>query len=224
LSYTSTNNSVFYGPINPGKRMSGFDIYFQIPHLRNWLTIYSDSFATDNLLPWEDPPRAAFAPGLYLTRFPKLSKLDLRVEAAYTDTPKLHNLPSPPASGQFNYWDSFYHDLYTNEGFLIGSPVGREGHSYQSWMTYHVDSRNSIQFAYRHSDVANDFIPHGGNINDASVSVNWWMHNNLNFTGLLQYEKWNYPLLAPTPQNNWTTSLGVNFYPLNLRLPLHSGQ
>jgi hypothetical protein len=221
LSYFSRNNSVFYGAINPGKRMSGFDMNFQIPHLRNWLTLYTDSFATDNLLPWEDPSRAAFAPGLYLSHFPKLSKLDLRVEASYTDTPKLHDLPGPPASGHFNYFDSFYHDLYTNDGFIIGSWVGREANAYQGWMTYHENSRNSIQFGYRHCEVAPDFIPGGGTVNDASVSVNWWARNNINVTGLLQYEKWNYPLLAPTPQTNWTTSMGINFYPLNLRLPVH---
>jgi capsule assembly protein Wzi len=148
----------------------------------------------------------------------------LRLEASYTGTPKLHNLPGPPAGGRFNYYDSFYHDLYTNDGFIIGSWVGREGHAYQAWMTYHATARNSIQFGYRHSDVANDFIPGGGNINDASVSVNWWLRSNLNATGLLQYEIWNYPLLAPIPQSNWTTSVGISFYPHSLSLPLRSGR
>jgi hypothetical protein len=159
-----------------------------------------------------------------LTHFPKLSKLDLRVEAAYTDTPKVHTNPTVAAYGHFNYFDSFYHDLYTNNGFLIGSWVGREGHSYQAWTTYHATARNSIQLGYRHADVASDFVPGGGNINDASITVNWWAKNDLNFTGMLQYEKWNYPILAAVPQRNWTTSIGVNFYPLGLKLPRLSGQ
>ena len=224
LSYTSVKNSTSFGAISPGKRMAGFDFSYRIPHLRDWLTIYTDSFATDNVSPLADFARGAWAPGIYLTRFPKLSKLDLRVEAAYTDTPKLHNLPSPAAGGKFNYYDSFYHDLYTNNGYLIGSWVGREGHGYQAWMTYHASARNSIQFGYRHADVANDFVPGGGNINDASVSVNWWLRSDLNATGLLQYEIWNYPLLAPVPQTNWTSSVGINFYPHNLRLPLHASR
>jgi hypothetical protein len=226
LSYFSLQNSDLFAPgaPNPGKRMSGFDFNYRIPWLRDWLTLYTDSFATDNISPFADFARAAWAPGIYLTRFPKLRKLDLRLEASYTDTPKLHNQPSPPAAGRFNYWDSFYHDLYTNDGFIIGSWVGREGHAYQAWMTYHATARNSIQFGYRHSDVANDFIPGGGNINDASVSVNWWLRSDLNTTGLLQYEIWNYPLLAPVPQTNWTTSVGINFYPHNMRLPLSSGR
>ncbi|HUN61517.1 MAG TPA: capsule assembly Wzi family protein [Candidatus Sulfotelmatobacter sp.] len=232
-SYFSLTNSISFAPgtANPGKRMGGFDMNYRIPYLRDWVTVYTDSFSTDNVSPFADLERAAFAPGIYLTHFPKLSKWDLRFEAAYTDTPKVHSYPNcisncPPnaAFGQFNYYDSFYHDLYTNYGFIIGGWVGREGHGYQAWTTYHASARNSIQFGYRHADVASDFIPGGGNINDASVNVNWWVRNNLNVTGLLQYEKWNYPLLAPTPQTNWTTSVGVNFYPLNLRLPLHASQ
>jgi membrane-associated phospholipid phosphatase len=215
LSYTSLTNSVFFGAINPGKRTSSFDMTYRIPGLRDWLTIYTDSLATDNVTPFADLPRGAFAPGLYLTRFPKLSKLDLRLEAAYTDTPKVWKLPRQPlgAFGKFNYWDSFYHDLYNNEGFLIGSPVGREGHSYQAWATYHAGPRNWLQFGYRHASVAPDFVPGGGNINDASVSVNWWVHGSVNAMALVQYEKWNYPLFAPVPQTNWVSSLGINFYP-----------
>src|SRR6516165_7242341 len=122
LSYTSLTNSVFFGAINPGKRTSGFDVNYRVPHLRDWLTVYADSLATDNVSPFAALTRAAFSPGFYLTRFPKLSKLDLRVEAAYTDTPNVWKSPRPPnANGQFNYWDSFYHDLYTNEGNIIGT-------------------------------------------------------------------------------------------------------
>jgi Capsule assembly protein Wzi/PAP2 superfamily len=214
-SYTSFKNSYALTGVSPGKRTSSFDMNYRIPYLRNWLTIYTDSIATDNVTPFADLGRGGFAPGLYLTRFPKFSKLDLRLEAAYTDTPKVWIPPRVPlsANGQFIYWDLYYHDLYTNNGFLIGSPVGREGHSYQAWTTYHASSLNSIQFGYRHTSEAPDFIPGGGNINDASVRVNWWVHGNINTTALLQYETWNYPLLSAKPQTNWTSSVGVTFYP-----------
>jgi Capsule assembly protein Wzi/PAP2 superfamily len=219
LTYTSLANSFAYTGISQGKRTSGFDMYYRIPGLRNWLTIYTDSLATDNVSPFADLRRAAFAPGLYLTHFPKLPKLDLRLEAAYTDTPKVWVPPRVPlsADGQFNYWDLYYHDLYTNNGFLIGSPVGREGHSYQAWTTYHVNSRDSVQLSYRHADVAPDFVPGGGNINDASISANWWFRGGVNGTALLQYELWNYPILAAKPQTNWTSSVGVTFYPESWR-------
>ena len=59
LSYTTLTSSVDFGAINPGKRTSGFDFSYRVPYLRDWLTIYSDSLATDNTSPWADPPRAA---------------------------------------------------------------------------------------------------------------------------------------------------------------------
>jgi hypothetical protein len=219
-SYTSFKNSYNFTGVSPGKRTSSFDMYYRIPYMRDWLTIYTDSIATDNVTPFADLPRGGFAPGIYLTRFPKVSKLDLRLEAAYTDTPKVWTLPRVPLSahGQYIYWDMYYRDLYTNNGFLIGSPVGREGHSYQAWTTYHVSSLHSIQFGYRHTTEAPDFIPAGGNINDASVKVNWWVHGNIDTTAVLQYETWNYPLLAAKPQTNWTSSVGVTFYPEGWKL------
>ena len=128
LSYFSLTNSVFFGAINPGKRTSGFDMNYRIPYLRDWVTIYTDSLTTDNITAFADLPRAAFAPGIYLTHFPKLPKWDLRLEAAYTDTPRVRTVPRTPlsAGGQFNYWDSYYHDLYTNEGFSsVARSAGR---------------------------------------------------------------------------------------------------
>ena len=125
LSYTSLTSSIYYGAINPGKRTSGFDLSYRIPYLRDWLTIYADSLATDNVSPFADLARAAFSPGIYLTHFPKLPKLDLRLEASYTDTPKVNTNPTASANGHFIYYDSFYHDLYTNEGNIIGSWVGQ---------------------------------------------------------------------------------------------------
>jgi Capsule assembly protein Wzi/PAP2 superfamily len=218
-SYTSFTNSLYATGVNPGKRTSGFDMNYRLPGLRNWVTIYTDSIATDNITPFADLPRGGFAPGIYLTRFPKMSRLDLRVEAAYTDTPKVWTPPRQPlaAYGQYIYWDSYYHDLYTNNGFLIGSPVGREAHSYQAWTTYHVSARDWLQFGYRHTSAAPDWIPGGGNINDASVSANWWLRGGVNATALLQYEKWNYPVLSAKPQTNWTSSVGVTIYPETLR-------
>jgi hypothetical protein len=202
---------------DPGKRNGGFNFNYRIPYVRDWLTIYADMLSTDNTSPFADLTRAGICPGIYLTRFPKLPKLDLRLEAAYTDTPSVFRGPGGSAKGRFIYWDGFYRDLYMNNGSLIGSWVGREGHGYQAWTTYHASARNWIQFQYRHADVASEFIPSGGNINDASVNFNWWIRNNVNVSALLQYEKWNYPLLAPTPQTNWTTSFQVQFYPQSWR-------
>src|SRR6516162_7650912 len=56
-TYFSLANSYNFTGISPGKRTSGFDVYYRIPYLRDWLSIYSDSLATDNTSPFADLPR-----------------------------------------------------------------------------------------------------------------------------------------------------------------------
>jgi hypothetical protein len=159
-------------------------------------------------LPMQNPPRCSYDPGVYMPRLPGVQKLDFRVEAVYTA------LPIPESiHGAFVYFDSFYHDLYTNKGNIIGSWIGREGVGFQAWTTYRAGPRNSIQFGYRHSTTAHDFVPGGGSLTDGSISVNWWIHGDWNLSASTQYERWDIPLLASTPQSNWTSSLQFGFYP-----------
>ncbi|MHB8526116.1 MAG: capsule assembly Wzi family protein [Candidatus Acidiferrales bacterium] len=208
-SYTSVTSIANETPANdPGKRMGGFDFSYRVPYLRNWLTVYADSLATDDPSPLAAPRRAAVNPGIYMPRLPGLPKVDFRAEAVYTDVPTADSV-----SGHFIYIDSFYHDLYTNKKNIIGSWIGREGTGFQVWSTYWASARNSIQLAYRHSKTAADFIPGGGTLNDGSISVNWSLHKDVSLSGFLQYEKWNIPLLAPTPQSNWTSSFGITYWP-----------
>jgi Capsule assembly protein Wzi/PAP2 superfamily len=215
-TYTSiTTIANFSNYSNPGKRTAGWDFNWRLPHIGNWLTIYNNSLATDNVSPIQDITRAGLNPGMYLSHFPIIKKLDLRIEAVYTDTPE----GPAEAKGEFIYWDSFYHDLYTNQGNLIGSWIGRQGKGYQAWSTYHVSARNWIQFAYRHSYVNPVFVPRGGTLTDGSISANWWLRDDVNVTSMLQYERWFYPLLAPGPQKNWTSSIGFTFYPRDLSFP-----
>jgi len=208
-SYTSVTSIANETPTNdPGKRTGGFDFSYRVPYLRNWLTVYADSLATDDPSPLAAPRRAAMNPGIYLPRLPGLPKVDFRAEAVYTDVPTADSV-----GGRFIYIDSFYHDLYTNKKNIIGSWIGREGTGFQVWSTYWASARNSIQLGYRHSKTAPDFIPGGGTLNDGSISVNWSLHKDVSLSGFLQYEKWNIPLLAPTPQSNWTSSFGITYWP-----------
>jgi len=199
---------------NPGKRTGGFDFSYKVPFVRNWLSVYADSLSDDDPSPLANPARAGISTGFYMPRLPGLPKLDLRAESVYTSTPRSGIYDG---GGHFIYFDSFYHDLYTNKGNIIGSWIGREGTGFQAWSTYWAGPRNSIQFGYRHSTTSPGFIPRGGNLTDGSVSVNWWIHKNWNVSASSQYEKWNVPLLASTPQSNWTTSFQVGFWP-------HSGE
>ena len=56
-----------------------------------------------------------------------------------------------------------------------------------------------------------------------SVKVDWWLHNDVSLSGSLQYEKWVAPILAPSPQTNWTSSVQITFEPHGLSLPFQSG-
>jgi len=216
-SYLSFQESNFYDCNNsPGKRTAGFQFSYRLPFLRNWLTLYADSISPDDVSPISAPRRAAINPGIYISHFPKLPKLDLRIEGVTTDT------PSSSTGGHFVYWDFYYHDLSTNENNLIGSWVGRNGEGVQAWSTYWFNGRSSLQFGYRHSRIASDFIPGGETFNDGSVQFSFWVHQNLDIIASTQYEQWLAPVLASTRQTNWTSSIGVTFHPRNWSLPFHS--
>ncbi len=117
-SYTSVTSSTKETPASdPGKRTGGFDFSYRVPFVRNWVTVYADSLADDDPSPLAAPQRAGINSGIYFPRIPGAPKLELRVEAVYTDAPT-------PVSfrGQYIYFDTFYHDLYTNKKNIISFP------------------------------------------------------------------------------------------------------
>jgi membrane-associated phospholipid phosphatase len=197
---------------DPGKRTGGFDISYTMPFRHLPMTFYLDSIADDNTSPLADFRRAGVNPGIYFPKLPWLPHLDLRMEASYTD------VPYQIQPGNYIYWDHFYHDLYTNEGQLMGNPVGRDGKSYQAWSRYWLGPRSNLQFAYRHMQVSPSYLPGGGNLNDASVSTSFWFRRAWNVNASVQYEKWSYPLLAAGPQVNVTSSVGIAFMPAGGRI------
>lgn len=212
-SYFSFQSSVGYSASqNPGERNGGFDFSYRIPGLRNWITVYGDLMSRDDPNPLDAPRRASWNPGLYLAWIPRVPRLDFRVEAVNTDTPS-----SPARNGQFDYWEAFYHDLYTNKNNLIGDWIGREGTGFQAWSTYWLGPRDTIQLGYRHAKVSGSFIPSGETLNDGSVTVNWWLRNNVQVSAFVQYEKWLAPVLAARPQRNWTSSLEITVWPKSLK-------
>lgn len=208
-SYFSYTTSVDYpANRNPGDRVSGFDFSYRLPFVRNWLTLYADSMATDDPSPIAAPRRASVNPGLYLVKFPGIPKLSLRVEGIYTDSSTHRSI-----GGQFSYWELFYHDAYTNNNFIMGSWIGREGVGETGQATYWFTPRNSLQLGYRHQRVSSDFIPHGVTLNDGSMNLNFWVTRRWNVAASVQYEQWRAPLLAIGLQKNWTSSVEVLFSP-----------
>lgn len=205
FSVTSVSNET--PATDPGKRAGGFDFSYRVPFLRNWLTIYTDSLANDDPSPLAAPRRAGINPGMYLTHFPKLAKLDLRVEAPLT------NVVALKSPGQYIYWDRFYHDLYTNRGVLMGNWVGRDGAGVQASSRYWLSARNAIQLGYRHAKVDPKFVPGGGTLNDASARFDCWVLKDWSASAFVQYEQWKFPLLASSLQKNVTTSVQFSYWP-----------
>jgi Capsule assembly protein Wzi len=208
-SYLSFQSSVGYSASqNPGERNGGLDFSYRIPWARNWITVYGDFMSRDDPNPLDAPRRSSWNPGLYLAWIPYAPRLDFRVEAVTTDP-----LSSPTRNGQFDYWEGFYHDLYTNKNNLIGDWIGREGTGFQAWSTYWFSPQSTLQFGYRHAKVDGAFIPRGETLNDGSVALNWWLRENVQLSAFVQYEKWLAPILASKPQTNWTSSVEISVWP-----------
>ena len=205
----STTNAAGRGE-DPGDRRSTFDFSYRLPGLRNWLTLYEDSFVEDEISPIGYPRRAAHEPGLYLSHVPGLPHLDMRVEAAYTNLPGLRQ----PPHGGFFYWNTRYLDGYTNKGNIIGdATVGRQGISLRADSTYWVASDKTVQFGYR-SNIADSFFLGGGNLRDLFLHSEWSFSRHVSLSSFLQYEYWNFPLLsAGKKQNDFTASFQLTYWP-----------
>jgi hypothetical protein len=203
FSVVSTNENVV-ALKDPGDRKGGFSVSYHVP--KTQLSVYMDSFADDDpspLSPSGGIPFGAFRrsplnPGFYLARLPFTKKLDLRAEGFYT------NVNAPRSSdGRFVYWNNTYQDSYTQNGFMLGNTIGREGQGAQVWSTYWFTPRNTLQFSYRGAKVAPDFIPGGGSQSTFYARTNLLMFRKLELTAQFHAERWNFPILANTPQKDF---------------------
>ena len=208
FSLGDTPAGPFNNPNDLGDRKSGFDFSYRLPGLRNWLTLYNDMYSDDDPSPLANPRRSAVNPGLYLSHFPRIAKLDLRVEAVSTQS-----LTSTDRGGQFLYFNFRYHDSNTNKGFLFGNPTGRDGRTYQGWSTYHFSAATSLQVGYRDTKVANGFLPGGGTQSDATTRLVWQVRPQWSVDSTVQYERWLIPSLKPGAQHDVLGSFQITFYP-----------
>ncbi len=201
-------------------RENGLDFSYRIPKLRKWLTLYAEGFAHDQIiffidpkekpLPFGYPDRAVWRGGIYVPMFPRIQKLDFRAEGGYTSNPLG---PLGGYSQGFYYLANRYLNGYTNNGNLLGSWLGRAGQGLQAWSKYSFNARNSLQFAYRHAKVSANFIPGGGTVNDASMQADFLAGREFGLSTRVQYERWNYPVLALQPQTNVSVSVQMTYWP-----------
>jgi len=210
-SFFSTN-STYYAvkdtAQDPGARFGAFDFTYRLPYPRNLLTLYTDMEAHDTPSPIAKPLHGTFRPGLYLSHFPGIPKLDLRVEAADTDS-------SYPESigGRYQYWESIQRQGYTNQGQLFGDWIGREDKGGQGWITYHLSGNEWVQASVRSQKVSKDFIPGGTTLNDFSVQAVKRIRNDFEINGSFTLEHWKAPVYLAGSQTVTTTTIQLTWFP-----------
>ena len=212
-SVFSTGNALAGTPNKPGDRRAGFDMNYRLRGIGSGMTFYLDGFVEDTYSPLVDPAIASWTGGLYFPKLPRLSKLDLRVEGVYTDLPYGGPNPNFQRTPGFFYYDSTWITGYQNAGNLLGSWIGRAGQGAQAWSTYWFSPTNKLQFSYRHQTVSHEFVANGGNVTDASASVDFRLRSIFSVSAAVQYETWSFPVLAASRQNNVTTMVQLGIWP-----------
>jgi hypothetical protein len=139
---------------------------------------------------------------------PGVEHLDLRAEVASTDTPS-----ASLQSGQFLYWEGVQRQGPTNQGFLVGDWVGRQGKGGQAWLTYHLSPQESIQFQYRNAKAATAFLPGGTTQNDFAFEVVKRVRREFELRGWLQYERWKAPIYKTGLQSDTTVTFQATWFP-----------
>jgi hypothetical protein len=191
-----------------GDRRGQFDFHYRLPYLRNWVSLYGDFMTDDDPSPLSAPHRSILAPGIEITKFPKLPRLQLRVEGLSSNAAATENY-----YGNFFYWNGAYHDGYTNRGNIIGSWIGRDSLSIWSQAQYWISSTHTVSVIGRTVQLDPRFIPQGGHTTDISVGDAIRIKQDFQVSARLQYERWNIPALSATPEHNFATIVEVRYAP-----------
>lgn len=213
---SSTGGTAFGSSTDPGDRRSGFDFLWRIPGLRRLVTIYSDSLADDEPNPLDSPRRSAWAPGIYFTRLPRLPRMDLRFETYSTW------LYRGDAGGQFLYWNNQYRDAYTNNGYVLGSWIGRDARAYVASSTYWWSAQNKVAVSFRRTTTGSLFLPGGGTQTDVSINGQWQARKHLTINPFVQFERYLIPALGNGIKKDVSAGLQVTFWPRNLIVSRYS--
>ncbi len=208
FSVTDTTFAQKFGRDNPGARFSSITFSWRPPLIKKYLTLYTDSTTHDDVFPLAAPRRAGWRPGVFLPQLPFAPKLDLRVEATYTDY-----VTSRSTFGQGNYFEIVQRQGYTNGGLLIGDWIGREAKGGNATVTYHLSGNEYVSATYLRKKNAKDFIAGGTTQNDYRVDVVKRIRPQVELSAWYQHETWLAPFVRPGLQTNNTGSFQVKWYP-----------
>jgi membrane-associated phospholipid phosphatase len=190
-----------------GDGRTAADFAYRIPKMRNWLSLYGEGFSEDEISPINQAPKSVWQSGLYLAKLPRVNKVDLRLEGGYTS----------PTRGSFCtscfYANGQYVNGYTNDGRLIGTWIGRAAQGELIQSNYWISPRKKIGLELRHRKIDRQYLPQGGTQNDIAVNADIFTGTGFRFSGNLQYERWQIPLLATNRQNNVAASFELGFWP-----------
>jgi Capsule assembly protein Wzi len=193
---------------DPGARFGSFDFNYRLPFVRNWLSLYTDSEAHDEVNPISAPRRSGVRPGLYLSHFPVLTHLDMRVEGASTDP-----VSNAGSYGNFLYWEGVQKQGTTNKGFLFTDWLGRASKGGQGWLTYHLSPNEDIQFMYRNAKADDKFIPGGTTQNVFEISAVKRVLKDIEIRGWVQHEEWKAPVYKAGQQSDTLVSAQITWFP-----------
>ena len=194
---------------DPGARFSAFNFSYRLPFARRYLTLYTDSESHDDLTPVSAPRRAAYRPGIFLSQFPGIPKLDFRIEAASTDC---STLVCQGGSHQY-IEDAVQRQAYTNKGNILGDWIGREAKGGQAWLTYHLSGSEQVQLAYLNKKTPKDFIAGGTTQNQFTINVVKRIVPAVELNAFYMHEGWKAPIYKAGAQSDNTFSVQVTFFP-----------
>jgi hypothetical protein len=186
-----------------------FDFQYRLSHYATW---YSEFLGSDDPYPFNAPTRMAVNTGVYFPHLPWLEKMDLRLEGVYTNSPcEPHCAAKTDPASFLHYWHSTYKNGYTNNGFILGNSIGRDGRGYQAWTTYWFSTTNKLQFGFKHTEVSNFFVPNGAKWNDFSVRYERDLKAGMYVRSSLQAESLRYPALFPQQRTNVGVSIEFGY-------------
>jgi hypothetical protein len=137
--------------------------------------------------------------------------MDLRVEAVSSQG--LAN----DFGGDHFFLNNQYLDGNTNNGFLLGNAVGRDGRAIEGRMGYWFSSRTRVEGGYRQNKVSPKFLPGGGTISDGFLTGSYAINRQWTAQMFVQHERFLMPSYMPGSQQNtsgwfqltWTPELSI---------------
>ena len=208
FSFKNVSLAEKFSTDDPGARFSQFDFSWRLPFLRKWLTLYTDSVVHDDLSPISAPRRSGVRPGLYLSHFPGLPQLDLRVEGVSTDP-----VSDAHAGGNFLYYEVVQRQGPTINGSLFADWIGRDGKGGQAWLTYHLSANEYLQFQYRNAKVDGGFIPGGTTQNIYQAMLQKRFLKDIELRAWFAHETWKAPIYKPGAQNDNVIQARITWFP-----------